>query len=102
MENLPVLLIGGVILFLAWKIGKQGKIGLVHDYHYKRVQEEDKPAYCKGMGLGLAAIGGGLILSFPIDLLTDSAYGWVAMTAGMVIGLFIVHKGQMRYNKGWF
>lgn len=78
-------------------IWKKQKIGLLHDYHYRHVQEEDIPAYTRSMGIGLIIMGMG-ILVMAAFLLFALPLWWVPMAAGFVLGLALVVKTQKKYN----
>ena len=82
-------------------IWKKQKISLLHDYHYRNVEEADIPAYTRRMGIGLILVGLGCILTGVLHLF-DSSLWWIPMSAGFVSGLFVLHKAQMKYNGSWF
>ena len=76
MENIIFFLImecGSVLFFyLGFLLWKKGKINIIHDYHYKKVKEEDKKAYTSIMGKAMIVIGIGIAISGIIGMLTDS------------------------------
>ena len=49
-----------VLGLLIWK---KEKVSLIHDYHYKNVQEADIPAYARLMGIGIILIGVGICIA---------------------------------------
>ena len=78
-------------------IWKKQKVSLLHDYHYRNVQEEDVPAYTKSMGIGLVTLGAGLCLTGAL-LPLESFLSWIPAQLGMVTGLAIMYKAQKKYN----
>lgn len=82
----------------------RGNVGLIHDYHYKKVT--DLEGYAKAFGKALSPISIGSFLSGVISLFGESDP--IAMTAvaclmaGIVIGLVLIIIVQKRYNGGMF
>ena len=93
--GLLLLLIGGVI----WR---QEKITLIHDYHYRKVKEQDKKAYTAVVGKGLMVMGAGVILSGVACALNREAWIGPALALAFVLGLGIICYGQFKYNHGIF
>ncbi len=98
------ILFGVGILFvvLGLLLWKKQKITILHDYHYKNVKKEDVSAYTRLMGIGQIVIGVGLCLTGLLMLITQSQAVWTVFVLGMVIGLILMHRTQMRYNGSWF
>ena len=87
----------------------KGNISTIHEYHRKRVKEEDKPAFGKVVGLGTVIIGVGIILMgilSMISLWTEiQLILWIGMgimAAGFLVGLVISFCAMFKYNKGIF
>ena len=87
----------------------KGNISTIHEYHRKRVKEEDKPAFGKAVGLGTVIIGVGIILMgilSMISLWTEiQLILWIGMgimAAGFLVGLVMSFGAMMKYNKGIF
>ena len=80
-------------------IGKKQKISLFHDYHYNKVTEENKAAFCALVGRGLLLIGAGILASAVLLGVTESALSFLAMVAGFIAGFgLIIYAGQ-KYNR---
>ena len=87
----------------------RGNISTIHEYHRKRVKEEDKPAFGKRVGLSTVIIGICVVifgilsmvsLKTEIEMLT-----WIGsciMAAGFVVGITISFAAMIKYNKGIF
>lgn len=97
-----VLITGGVGLILAvlgWLIWKKEKISLMHDYHIGRVSAENKPAFCRLSGIGLIAMGIGLLMTAAILGITDSAYSFICFTVCFAAGLALLITAGVKYNR---
>ena len=84
-----------IVLGLVLWIGQ--KVSILHAYHYKNVKEEDLPAYCRLMGIGLMLIGLGIAVSGILDLFY-SALWWIPTVVGFVLGLTVLFIAQKKYN----
>lgn len=102
MENWIMIATGILLLVFGYLIGLRHKINIVHSYHYKRVCEEDKPKFCRGVGLGNIIIGVGLII-FPITKLifTQQIASWV-MGVVIVVGGLVTFSTIIKFNKWLF
>lgn len=91
-----------IILVSGYFIGK-GKISLIHDYHYKHVEEKDYKAYTRLYSIGMYTIGVGILIS-NIFFYIDSNIGiGLSYLGSFVIGFLFFWKAQNRYNQGkWF
>ena len=89
--------VGIACIALGLLIWKKQKLSVLHNYHYKNVKKEDIPAYSRQIGLGLILIGIGIIITGILNLLY-SAFWWISLLAGIVIGLIIIIKAQKKYN----
>ena len=81
-----------------------GKIELIHSYHYTEVT--DKENYCKEFGKSLAVIAAGIFISGIVGLFGDSNYitmlAVIILFAGLFAGLYKIYKVQKKYNSGIF
>lgn len=93
-----VAIVGIVFLVLGCLMWKKEKISLLHSYHYDKVSEEDKKAFCMVSGMGVIFIGLGLLVTAVIIGITDSALSFIAFAAGFVIGLILLVYAGIRYN----
>ncbi|MBQ3168916.1 MAG: DUF3784 domain-containing protein [Clostridia bacterium] len=91
-------LVGILFLYLGFLIWKKEKITLFHDYHYKYVSDEDKPAFCALSGIGVICIGIGSLLSALMIAITESSWSFMAFAAGFVIGISLLIYAGRRYN----
>jgi len=88
-----------VLMVLGWLIWKKEKISLLHDYHYEKVSQENKKAYCTLSGLGVFLVGSGILVSGVIVAFTDSAWGFLAFAVGFAAGIPLNITAQCRYNR---
>ncbi|MBQ6896489.1 MAG: hypothetical protein IJN69_04695 [Oscillospiraceae bacterium] len=81
-----------------------GKIELIHSYHYTEVT--DRENYCKEFGKSLAVIAAGIFISGVVGLLGDSdtiaMAAVIILFAGLFAGFFCIYKVQKKYNSGIF
>lgn len=97
-----MVLCGILFLILGLLLWKKQKIGLIHDYHYKRVKEEDKKSYTAIMGKAMITMGIGMAVSGIVGAFVDSALTGIPFGVAFLIGLVWMSYGQMKYNKGIF
>ena len=97
----PVLF-GVLCVVLGLVIWKKQKIDLIHDYQHRNVREEDKPAYCRQMGISIIFIGVAIGLDGVANLFSWETFGYLSLAVGIIGGLVIMHKAQKQYNGGWF
>ena len=95
---LLVGVIGLVFAIIGYLIGIKKKITLLHDYHYSKVSDADKPAFCNYCGLGVLVIGIGLLLTAVLLALTDSALSFLAFAVGMFAGGALLGYAGRKYN----
>ncbi|MDE7300525.1 MAG: DUF3784 domain-containing protein [Lachnospiraceae bacterium] len=91
--------IGILFIFLGISLWKKEKISLLHSYHYDKVREEDKKAFCAISGIGVFIIGIALLLTGIIVGITDSMLGLLVFAIGFVIGLSMLIYAGLRYNR---
>ena len=91
-------LVGSVLIVLGYLIWKKEKISLFHDYHYEKVSEEDKKAFCTISGIGVVLIGIGILTTAIIIGITDSFWSFIAFVVGFVVGLIMLIYAGIRYN----
>ena len=90
--------VGMALLIIGCLIWKQERISLRHEYHYDKVSEEHKAAYCTLSGIGILLIGVGLLITAVLFGLTHSAYSFLAFAVGFVSGLALLLFAGARYN----
>ena len=88
-------------LVLGLLLWTKQKVSVLHDYHYKNVKREDIPAYARQIGIGLMIIGVGIGVTGILNLLY-SAFWWVPLVLGFVIGIIVIIKAQKKYNGSVF
>ena len=99
---LGAILIGGfAVLFfvLGYLVWIKEKITLFHSYHYDKVAEENKKAFCKISGIGLIVIGMGVLSAGIICGATGVAWGAIAVAIGFLIGLAMLIYAGVKYNR---
>ena len=100
LAGIMVGLIGIIFLVIGYLLWKKEKISLLHAYHYDKVAEEDKKAFCALSGLGVIIIGAGLLATGALIWITDSVWSFIAFAAGFAAGLaLLIHAGN-KYNRG--
>lgn len=95
------LAVGLLLIILGLLIWKKQKISLLHDYHYKKVKEQDVPAYTRLVGISLIVMGIGICITGVLNLF-DSPIWWIPLFGGIAAGLIIMNKAQKTYNGSWF
>ena len=94
--------VGLLLVVLGLLTWKKQKINLLHEYHYKNVKQEDVPASTRAMGIGQIVIGAGLCVTGILSVFVQSPVSLLVLVPGLVAGILIFHKAQMRYNGSWF
>lgn len=102
MDSLVPVFVGIVLLGMGYFIGVKQKISLVHSYHYKNVAEEDKPDFCKKVGLGNALIGIA-VLCVPVlrPLIGETAALAIAGVTAVAAGALVIST-IIKYNHSLF
>ena len=98
MGAILVSLIGFICIILGYLMWKKEKISILHSYHYDKVSEEDKKAFCAISGIGILLIGIGLLITGIIIGITDSALSFIAFAIGFVVGLVMLIYAGIKYN----
>ena len=82
----------------------RGDLNLIHDYHQKKVKEEEKAAYGKAFSKGMFGMAASMIVSGLVALFGESAmWGAVAvLLGGLAIGIVSIVRIQKKYNGGVF
>lgn len=80
-------------------IWKRQMIGLMHDYHVKKVAPENKKAFCTLAGIGVLTIGIGLLITAAIFGATGSPLAFIAFSAGFAAGLILLIAACGKYNR---
>ncbi len=101
-ELILLTAVGTLFCIFGWKIWKKEQITLIHDYHYKKVNDSDKKAYTTLMGKAMLIMGVGMYLTGIIDFITFTFFGWVAFGVSFICGLIMMILAQIKYNKGIF
>lgn len=92
-------LAGISLIVLGYLIWKKEKISLLHDYHYDKVSEEDKKAFCAVSGIGVLVIGVGILITAILTAITYSMWSYVAFAIGFVVGLAMLIYAGIKYNR---
>lgn len=87
-----------VFFTVGYLIWKKQKISLLHEYHYDKLSENDKKAFCKVSGLGFILIGVGLLVTAVVIGITNSAWSFIAFAVGFAIGLALLIYAGKKYN----
>lgn len=92
-------IIGIVFVVLGYLLWKKERISLLHSYHYDKVSEEDKKAFCAMSGMGVISIGSGLIITAVVIGITNSVWSFVAFGMGFFVGLLLLIYAGVRCNR---
>ena len=96
--SILVGLVGIVLILLGYMVWKKEKISLFHDYHYDKVSEEDKKAFCTISGIGVVLIGIGVFITAIIIGITNSMWCFIPFVVGFVVGLIMLIYAGIKYN----
>ena len=99
MENVILVATGIFLLVLGYLIGVKGKISMIHSYHYSRVSERDKPAFCRLMGFGNSLIGLGLLLVPVMRPLAGESTALGVMIFCIAAGGLFIGWAIRKYNR---
>ena len=94
-----VSITGIVFCLLGYLIWKKQRITLLHDYHYDKVSEKDKEAFCALSGKGVLTIGVSLLITAIIIGITDSPWSFIVFAIGFVAGMRMLIMAGNRYNR---
>lgn len=104
---LPIL--AGVACIILGISNMRGNISTIHEYHRKRVKEEDKLSFGKGVGLGTVIIGGCIVIFGILSMISLKTEVqmllWIGsgiMAVGLATGIVITFATMIKYNKGIF
>ena len=92
-------LIGLLLLYIGYAVWRKQDISFLHDYHCNKVSEQDKPAFCTFAGVGIAAIGIGLLAMALLLLITNSLWSIAAYAVGLIVGLALLVYAAKTYNR---
>lgn len=95
---LVMVFCGLMITYQAWQIAYKERLDLVNGYQPGHLTGKDRTNFARGMGQGLALIGGGLALTGLGLLLTQSLWSWAFFILGFVLGLAWVIRTNRRYH----
>ena len=70
-----------------------------HQYHYDKVSEEDKKAFCAVSGKGVTVMGAGSLISGMLVGITGSKWSMIAFSVGFLVGLGMLIYAGIRYNQ---
>ena len=87
------------LIVLGYLIWKKEKISLLHDYHYDKVSEADRKAFCTISGIGVLLIGIGIFVTAVLTAITYSMWSYIAFAVGFVAGLTMLIYAGIKYNR---
>ena len=93
------VMLGTLFIRLGYEISKKQRIDLIIAYHHDKVSEDDKQIYCTLSGVGVLIIGCGFLLSGICTLSVRSAYVFIPMATGLILGIALLISAGMRYNR---
>ena len=99
----------GLVAVLLGIINMTGNISSIHEYHRKRVRDEDVKPFGRLVGLGTVIIGvavimyGGVLFAFEkTGFVLLAPIGTAVLVIGLIVGLIISFYAMKRYNGGIF
>ena len=92
-------IIGAVLITLGFFLWKREKISILHDYHYNKVSEENKSAFCALSGKGLIICGFGLIVTSILVSVMHSLLAFIPFPIFFAIGLSLLIRAGIKYNR---
>ena len=92
-------LVGIIIIVLGYLLWKKERISLLHDYHFDKVSEENKKAFCALSGMGLLSVGFGLLVTAILLCITESLWSFIPFVAGLAVGLWLLILAGNTYNR---
>ena len=95
------IVIGALIVALGLLIWLKKMLKLLHAYHYKKVKEEDVPAYARMVGIALVLVGAGIAVTGVLDLFRVDLW-WVSLVVGIGAGIILLIVAQKKYNGSIF
>lgn len=107
LEFIVAFLVGvGIIIIGAINI--KGNISMMHKYHRKRVSEDRIP-FGKQVGLGSIIMGASACVASVISAIEFytkiTVLTWIStgvLVVGFAIGLVLIFRAMIKYNKGVF
>ena len=93
------IILGIVFIWLGLNIWIKQRINFIIRYHMDKVDEKNKPAFCRLMGIGLLVIGTGVVVSGICIMITGGLLSFIPMGCGIVLGTVITFSTIIRYNK---
>ena len=93
--------IGALCIVLGLLVWLKKMVKILHSYHYKKVKEEDIPAYTRLVGISLILVGVGIAVTGVLDLF-NIALWWVSLVVGIVAGMTLLIVAQKKYNGSIF
>lgn len=90
--------VGIIMIVLGYMIWKEEKISLLQDYHYDKVSEKNKKAFCAISGIGVIIVGIGLIITALVLSFTETLMSFIPFVIGFVIGLGLIVFAKSKYN----
>ena len=109
MEAFWTTAVLGTLLLLMGIANRMGDLRSLHRYHRRRVAEADLPAMGKAVGLGTILCGVACLFYACFHLLAEwTAWHvllWIGiggLLLGMSLGLVLMLRAILKYNKGLF
>lgn len=94
-----LIVFGLVFIWLGYSIWKKRNINLIIVYHMDKVNDDNKPAFCRLSGLGLLVMGCGFIASGIWTMVSGALLSFIPMIAGIVVGIALLISAGVKYNK---
>ena len=100
-----MLAISLTFVWLGIRINR-GDLYFIHDYHQKKVKEEEKAAYGKAFSKGMFGMAASMILSGVVAMFGETKSFMIAslvvLFLGFAISIAMLLRVQKKYNGGVF
>lgn len=91
-------IIGLLFIYMGYLLWRKEKISLLHAYHYGKVSETDKKAFCSLAGKGVFVKGVGILVSGVTACILDSGWSVIPLAIAFVVGLLMLIIAGLKYN----
>ena len=94
-----LILLGLIFIWLGYNVWIKQNINLIIVYHMDKVNEDNKPAFCRLSGLGLLIMGCGFIASGIWTMVSGALLSFIPMAVGIVVGIVLLIATGIKYNR---
>lgn len=92
----------GLWLTVIGVITYRGNIAYIHWYNRSKVTKENTHKFAKVMGIGAMVIGGSISFTSILQMIFNLEILWWIAVIGIILGIFCMGYGLIKYNHGIF